>query len=166
MDVTFMPNLASLITRLKIDHPKLSFQPAEDFRWSPDEQTVFVNAELRDAYAFCLHEVSHAILGHSLYHHDIELVQLERDAWEYAKTVLAPQYDLAINDELIQDNLDTYRDWLHARSTCPSCSATGVQSRGKEYTCFACGQHWRSNEARTCGLKRYTSNSGKKQIPA
>lgn len=154
MDVTTMASLSSLINQLKKDYPHLSFTSADEFRWSSLEQTVYIASHSLDSPAFCLHEVSHAILEHENYRHDIDLLKLERDAWIFATTTLAPKYNVTITDEVIQDNLDTYRDWLHARSTCPHCSATGIQQKTRQYRCIACGQIWNVNEARLCRLKR------------
>lgn len=149
-----MPSLSSLISRLKKDYPHLVFTPAEEFRWSPTEQTVYIASYSLDSPAFCLHEVSHALLGHEKYQHDIDLLKFERDAWAFASNTLGPRYGITITDEVIQDNLDTYRDWLHARSTCPHCSATGIQQKSQQYHCVACGQTWKVNEARLCRLRR------------
>lgn len=150
-----MASLASLIKKLKKDYPQLAFTFASDFRWSSSNQTVYIAAHAIDSAAFCLHEVSHAILNHENYRHDIDLLKFERDAWEYAKHELAPRYGITITEQTIQENLDTYRDWLHARSTCPACRATGIQSGAHQYRCIACGQVWKVNEARLCALKRY-----------
>lgn len=81
---------------------------------------------------------------------------MERDAWNRAKTQLGPQYAVDIKDSAIEQALDSYRDWLHARSTCPNCTATGFQTKKQHYSCLACGEKWRVNEARLCGLKRYS----------
>jgi IrrE N-terminal-like domain len=151
MDATFM----HLLTRLRTDHPQLRFVLSNGFRWSPEVKTIFIAKDLAHAEAFCLHELSHAILGHNKYERDIGLLRLERDAWEYAKDRLAKFYEVPISDELIQDSLNTYREWLHARSLCPSCAATGIQTNMASYHCIACDQTWRVNEARMCGLKRY-----------
>jgi hypothetical protein len=119
------------------------------------------NNELKDAIngrqtkeVFLLHELGHATLGHSDYNKDIELLSLERAAWDQAE-LLAQQYNLSINENLIEDHLDTYRDWLHSRSLCPQCSFTGLQTGNAQYSCPACHAKWRVNQARTCGLKRY-----------
>ncbi len=156
-----MPSTSSLISRLAADYPKFSFEIADQFRWSAEKRTVFINAKAPHSAAFSLHELSHAVLDHQDYYHDIDLLKLERDAWEYAKNSLAHQYDVEINDTIIQDNLDTYRDWLHSRSTCPHCKATGLQTASKQYKCVACGHEWRVNEARICALRRYSSQTQK-----
>jgi hypothetical protein len=152
-----MPSATSLITRLSTDYPNVSFVPSDHFRWSATDHTVFIDVDAMHADAFCLHEVSHAILDHREYNRDIDLVKLERDAWEHVATTLAKKYEVKISEDIIQDNLDTYRDWLHARSTCPTCQATGVQATPSEYRCIACKETWHVNEARICALRRYTN---------
>lgn len=149
-----MPLITSLVAKLTADFPAFHFTPASEFRWSPDEQAIFYDASSKDA-ASLLHELSHAALGHASFTRDIGLLELERAAWQHATEVLAPAYGVVISEDQIEDALDTYRDWLHARSTCPSCGATGLQTKKNEYKCLACLAKWRVNDARVCGLRRY-----------
>jgi hypothetical protein len=146
-----MPSTKTLLNKLTTDYPHFHFTESDDSYWDPSARTVFYTVDDPEQL---LHELSHALLGHSGYTRDIELIGMERDAWEKARS-LAPSYQVAINDDSVQDHLDTYRDWLHNRSTCPSCKATGRQTTKDTYHCDACGQDWRVNEARMCGLKRY-----------
>lgn len=145
-----------LIDRLKSDFPAFHFEISDKFLWSANRQTIYVNTDVSYSTEFTLHELSHALLSHEGYRTDIDLIKLERDAWEYARTHLAPRYDYVIEEEIIQDNLDTYRDWLHARSKCPECATTGLQTRSRYYTCLSCRHSWRVNEARLCALRRYS----------
>ncbi|MBC7868964.1 hypothetical protein H7X69_02175 [Candidatus Saccharibacteria bacterium] len=152
MDVIIMPSTASLIPQLKATYPQFAFKLAESFLWSPSKQTVYYTTDDAD-YGFLLHELSHGLLGHADYSRDIELIAMERDAWDKALEI-AKDYTVTINDDLIQSTLDTYRDWLHARSTCPRCKAVGLQIKKQTYTCPACRHPWRVNEARICALRR------------
>ncbi len=144
-----------LLDQLKADFPELTFVADDDFKWSPQTKTVFFAANDAHFPARLLHEVAHAALEHSDYSRDIELIAIERDAWHYTQTVLAPKYQVTLTDDEVQDDMDTYRDWLHARSTCPTCSATGLQTDKKTYRCVACHQTWDVNEALVCNLRRY-----------
>ena len=153
-----MLSTTSLLPKLRTNHPDLTFTSGDDFRWSPDSQTVYFIPDSPDV-ATLLHELAHAVLGHADYTRDITLLGMEQDAWQYAVETIAPTYDLEIDDETVQTALDTYRDWLHARSLCPNCGATGLQTKKREYKCPACGQHWRVNEARLCALRRYKLNT-------
>ncbi len=132
----------------------ISFQPGDDFSWNPKRLCITYSPKHPDGSQLLLHELGHATLGHSDYNKDIELLSLERAAWDQAE-LLAQQYNLSINENLIEDHLDTYRDWLHSRSLCPQCSFTGLQTGNAQYSCPACHAKWRVNQARTCGLKRY-----------
>lgn len=154
-----MPLNTPLHKRISEAYPDLHFVTSEEFRWSPNDQTIHYDESDPQGDERLLHELAHALLGHSKYERDIELIALERDAWHHAKTVLALEFDASIDSNTIEDDLDTYRDWLHARSTCPNCRANGIQTATKEYTCVACQTIWRVNEAISCGLKRYTKNA-------
>ncbi len=132
----------------------ISLQQSDNFYWDPAANTVFYNPNAQNASLFLLHELGHALLGHGAYNTDIELIGMERAAWERAKQ-LCHQYGIAAQSDIVQDSLDTYRDWLHARSLCPHCGATGVQAGAQSYQCFNCNTTWRVNEARTCALRRY-----------
>ncbi len=151
-----MQSMRSLAKRLQKDFPDFRFVTSTEFWWSAREQTIHYDSSASHANTFLLHELSHAILGHRAYLYDIDLIKLERDAWEYAKTKLGDSYKVVIDDSVIQDNLDTYREWLHARSTCPECEATGLQTKQQHYRCLDCGHMWRVNEARLCSLRRYS----------
>lgn len=151
-----MHSINSLLNRLRGDYPEFSFEPTEEFWWSTKKQTIYFDPKAMHSDAFCLHELSHGLLNHKGYEYDIDLIKLERDAWEYAKSTLAPTYNITIDEEIIQDNLNTYRTWLHTRSTCPECETTGLQTNEQYYRCLGCGHTWRANEARICALRRYT----------
>jgi ribosomal protein L37AE/L43A len=139
-----------LVAKLARDFPKLSFEKSERDAWRPTEKTVFYT----DNTAKLLHELGHALLGHTDFVQDIELIHLERDAWEKARE-LALTYGVKITGDVVETAMDDYRDWLHARSLCPECGQTGVQSRADlSYSCLNCGARWTANDARTCGLKR------------
>ena len=159
MDATTTPLTPSLIQTLKSAHPSLTFTTGDGFLWSPSKQTVFYNPSDPHAAALLLHELAHALLDHRSYQRDVELLAMETAAWETAQAYTAehPELHIAINETVVQDHLDTYRDWLHARSTCPQCTATGYQTAQKNYACPACTHTWRVNEARVCSLRRYAT---------
>lgn len=145
----------SLLKTLRQDFEAITFVPAEEFRWSPADQTVYYDENHPNRHALLLHELAHGILGHHTYERDVHLVGLEMEAWEKARN-LASTYSIPINEDSLQDHLDTYREWLHARSSCPDCSANGHQVEKARYRCLACSTDWRVNEARVCALRRYT----------
>lgn len=152
-----MPSILSLIQKLKSDFPDIQIEKGDDFHWSFKDSTVtYTDNDNKTLPAHLLHEMAHAILGHKAYQRDIQLLGFERDAWAYAKETLSPRYGQRIADEIIKASLDSYRDWLHARSTCPKCSSTGVEIKKAIYGCPVCSGQWRVNEARLCGLRRHS----------
>lgn len=130
------------------------FTQNKAFMWSPAKMTIIHPPllSLSDTWSL-LHEISHAELNHHDYKLDVELVGLEAAAWEYARATLAPRYTLVIDDDFIQNHLDTYRQWLHKRSSCPQCGQNGLQTQNT-YRCINCRCSWRANGARMCALKR------------
>lgn len=149
-----MPSTLLLLDKLKTDNPNFTFVDGDTFLWVPETRTIFYDESSADGDALLLHEVSHGLLGHQEYKRDVELLAIEAAAWDKAK-LLAENYHSPIDEAVAEDHLDTYRDWLHARSTCPECTATGYQSGNEIYSCPACTTQWRVNEARVCELRRY-----------
>lgn len=143
----------ALSAQIIADFPAYTFSEGADFHWSPTQKTVFYPQlnSLQDIWSL-LHEIAHGELAHSSYGLDIELVGMEVAAWEYA-TGLAANYGLKIDEDYLQDHLDTYRHWLHERSTCPECGQSGLQTKNT-YSCINCRCLWRANEARMCNLRR------------
>lgn len=150
-----MPSTALIISRLKKDYPQFLFKESARFSWSPTDKTIYyLDKNSNNDYYYLFHELSHALLAHANYNYDVELIAMECRAWDTAMD-LADKYNLKIEETAIQSTLDTYRDWLHERSTCPECKATGVQTGKYTYKCLACNYRWRVNEARICALRRY-----------
>lgn len=155
MAATTTPSISSLVASLRAAYPAIRLQPDTPCRWSPPDMTVYYDpADTPESQAVLLHEMGHALLDHADFSRDIELLAMERAAWQHATTVLAPALGVAIDQDLIQTHLDSYRDWLHERSACPRCQQTGLQSKRKTYSCLNCRSSWRVNDARQCGLKR------------
>lgn len=132
-------------------YPDIKFLAGAVNKWQPQEKTILYTEPVDFAIVF--HEISHAILKHDDYSRDIELLRKERDAWKKAQQeARSVGYD--IDTDIIEDHLDTYRDWLHSRSTCPNCSTNGVEIEKQIYRCLECNQQWKVNDARNCQLKR------------
>ncbi len=149
-----MASISSLVARLKTDYPQFRFVSGDDFRWQPDTATISYST-VHGSAAELLHELAHAKADHRDFSHDVRLIEMERDAWQLARSELAPRYQTSIDDDTVEAALDTYRDWLHARSLCPNCKATGIQAGRTQYRCLACLASWRVNDARHCALRRY-----------
>jgi hypothetical protein len=149
-----MPSTTSLINSLGADFPQFIFKKSSRFLWSHSENTIYYT-DKQDDFRFLFHELSHALLNHADYKRDIELVAMECEAWDKAKEI-ALSYGVIIDDDYTRSNLDTYRDWMHERSCCPNCTASGMQTNKQNYRCLACSHCWHVNDARTCALRRYS----------
>ena len=147
--------MKDILKKLKKDFPDIAFVSSERFYWSPKDSTVYYDKTKQDTAGewALVHELSHGILGHKTYHTDFELLQLEVDAWDKAKEV-AHTYGITINEDHVQDCLDTYRDWLHARSKCPACGDHGLQERSGDYECINCNTSWHVSTERFCRAYR------------
>jgi hypothetical protein len=150
----------TLISKLRRDFKEFSFKKDTVYKWSPGTKTVHFRPlrQPEDAWTL-LHELAHGILGHFTFKRDIELVGKEVEAWEYAAVTLSPKYGFVIPPSVIEEELETYRDWLHNRSICPDCSSNGIQTKTDTYQCLNCRCLWRVNDARTCELRRYKLSS-------
>jgi hypothetical protein len=139
----------TFISRLKKDFPEFSFQPGPQDHWSPKSKTIIYKspASLKETQYSLLHELAHAQLDHTTYHNDFELLKLESLAWELAAK-LGKKYGVKITQDHIQDCLDTYRDWLHARSQCPTCGVHVLQKDPYHYHCFNCHTEWKVTSGR------------------
>ncbi len=155
MDATIMPSITSLVKQLAADYASLVFCTSHEFSWSPHTSTVYYDPSGEYAQQKLLHELAHALLGHKGYTRDVQLLAIERDAWHYARTRLAKKYNVPISEDVAESLLDSYRDWLHMRSCCPSCELNGVQTAKNRYECLACTGAWHVNEAKACALRRY-----------
>lgn len=150
--------MKKLLDHLTQDFPAVTFVAGDDFEWQPKENSVIYDLSDPSFEARLLHELGHAQLHHEQYERDIDLIAMERDAWQHARMELGPKYGVAVSGDTIHNDMDTYRDWLHERSTCPKCSSSGIETKKLLYRCVTCAHQWRVNEARTCALRRYDIN--------
>lgn len=153
-----MPSIDLAYEQLINDFNDIDFVTGDDFYWSPmDKVITHPMIDSVNNFNLLLHEVGHAKLNHCEYPRDIALIDMERQAWECAVSDLAPRYShsLAMDDDVVQDALDSYRNWLHARSSCPDCQAIGIEVSTLHYSCLVCQSNWRVNEAKVCQLRRF-----------
>jgi len=144
-----MAEYSDFIKQIRRDYPSLKFQKGPQEHWSPRTNTITYNPKqpLRDLRYSVLHELAHAQLDHTTYSSDFELLKLESLAWAEAARI-GRRYDVRISSDHIQNCLDTYRDWLHRRSTCPTCGAHALQKDANHYQCFNCQRVWRVSSGR------------------
>lgn len=145
----------SVVDTLKKDFPELGFISNTSFYWSPGNRSIYYDSTDNSLEAIwkLLHETSHGLLHHESYATDFDLLLLEVAAWQKAAK-LGDHYGFSVDEEHIEDCLDSYRDWLHARSTCPTCLANGLQTSKSRYECLNCPTTWQVSRSRFCRAYR------------
>lgn len=126
----------NLLDRIKKDYPELSFKNGKKFTFRPPK-TIIIGPSEPKMELLLLHELGHALLHHEDYKTHVDRLKMESDAWEKAKE-LSLKYDVEFDDDLMQTELDTYRDWLYKKSRCPICGLTRFQTPDFKYHCPRC----------------------------
>lgn len=170
MVVMIMPNSttpkpSSILRQIQSDYPEIKFVEATQFSWHAGSQLVSyktLNADDIPGIWALLHELGHALLGHTDFETDIELLKIEVDAWRRAHKIAA-KYEVKIDEDYIQNCLDSYRDWLHLRSTCPTCYERSPQIDKRTYRCLNCRTEWHVSRSRLCRPYRRQNKSSVKQ---
>lgn len=133
---------AALLERLSKDFRWLNWRPSKRFAWRAPRTITYErpkNEQINDFWwqNRLLHELGHAVLGHFEFKTDLERLKMEREAWEKARE-FCQKYRVKFDEDLMETELDTYRDWLHQRSCCPKCGLTRFQEVGGRYFCPGC----------------------------
>lgn len=126
------------LERIICDFPDYKFRFGQKFAFRPPRTIVIGPSEPFSELLF-LHELGHAILKHKDFRMDVTRIKMENSAWEEAKK-LALKYKIKVDEEIIQSELDTYRDWLHKKSRCPDCGLTRFQTPDGQYHCPRCSE--------------------------
>ncbi len=136
--------MEALLKKLKTDFPEFNFISGRKFAFRPPRTIVLGPEEdtgektgAKTMKLLLLHEIGHAILKHQDFRMDAERLKMELAAWEKARE-LAKNYGVEFDDELMEMELDSYRDWLHQRSQCSKCGLTRYQTPDGEYHCPRC----------------------------
>jgi len=140
-----------IIIALQLIYPKVVFANGDQFSWSAQTKTITYSQTSdtsSDTWSL-LHEVGHATLEHSDFETDIDLLLKESAAWEVAQQ-LGVKYKTVVPQYYIDNCLDSYRDWLNKRSTCPYCGSQGLQTSIKVYMCINCNRPWCVTQNRLC----------------
>lgn len=130
--------ITDFFVQLMSDFPKLKFVFGNKFSFRPP-RTIVIGPSEPFVRLLTLHEVGHAICGHRRFRMDVERLKMENQAWDEARK-LAISYGVAVDENLIQGELDTYRDWLHQKSRCPKCGLTRFQTPDSRYHCPRCDE--------------------------
>ncbi|MYB40112.1 hypothetical protein F4X86_02450 [Candidatus Saccharibacteria bacterium] len=146
----------NFLQQLQQDFGDITFVKGRANSWSPQAKEIHYSRPI-SKYSL-LHELGHALEGHVTYKLDIQLLKLEADAWQKASEI-AGRYGLEIPQKYINDCMDTYKDWLLARSKCPDCGLVGLQSpKTLAYSCCNCPLHWSVPLETRCLVRRIRKN--------
>ncbi len=125
-----------LIEKLKVEYPELRFKEGQKFAFRPPK-TIVIGPREEASDLLLLHEVGHAILGHRNFKTDVERLKMEVAAWGKAQE-LATIYEVKWDEDVAQEELETYRGWLHQKSRCPVCGLTRFETPDGRYHCPRC----------------------------
>ena len=152
---------ATFLAKIKSDYPELNLKKGKRFAFRPphtitytDSLTSLEKPILKTASshaasdtdvnfsknALCLlflHELGHFLIKKNTFKTEIGRLKIEVLAWEKAKS-LCPRYQVKIDEDLIERELDTYRDWLHTKSTCRNCGLTRFETPDGVFHCPRC----------------------------
>lgn len=151
-------NFLAVLSQVKRDFPDVTFSQAQSFYWSADTRTIHYCSSSNNPVWSLFHELGHMTHDHTSYSSDIRLVSIEVEAWD-AATTLAEKYSISIDEDYIQDCLDSYRKWQHDRSKCPKCLMAGLEIKNGNYKCFNCQNQWKVTPNRFCRAYRQTKKS-------
>ena len=126
----------AFLGQIQEDFSEFRFVSGKKFAFRPPK-TIVLGPPEPFSELLTLHEVSHAILKHKAFRVDVERLKMENEAWSKARE-LAGRYGIEVNEDIIQDELDTYRDWLHTKSRCKKCGLTCYQTLDGTYHCPRC----------------------------
>lgn len=129
-------NSYAFLSLLAKDYPTFSFRigPRSHFHYP---RTIVVSPDESHFSLVALHELAHALLKHQNFSTDVKRLKMESAAWELAKN-LAEKYQVPLDEDFIESELDSYRDWLHSRSKCPICGLTRFETPDQKYHCPLC----------------------------
>lgn len=124
-----------LIDCLEQDYPELRFREGKKFLFRPPKTIVLGSEKPFDL--LLLHEVGHYLCGHVSFNTEPERLRCECEAWEKARE-LCDRYNVEYDEEIVQQELDSYRNWLDKKSRCPSCGLTRFQTPDGAFHCPRC----------------------------
>ncbi len=125
-----------LLNTLQSDFPDFIFERGDRFMFRPPNKIFIGPTEPHDSLLM-MHELGHALCHHRDFGTDAIRLKMEREAWECAKKICSA-YDIYYDEDVVERELDTYRDWLDKKSRCPSCGLTRFQTPDGAYHCPRC----------------------------
>lgn len=144
---TIPKNARAFLFELMNEYNQFSWQFGNRFKFrAPKTITIDQNGTYPHQYfaLLTLHELGHALSNHKDYNIDVERLKAESEAWQHAKTLIKTHekwqkdYKISWDEDFAENELDSYRDWLHKKSKCKNCGLTMFQTDDKKYHCPNC----------------------------
>lgn len=133
--------MGDLITSLKQDFPDFYFTYGKRFSFRPPKTIVIGPDEGEKTPMLLFHELGHALSHQYSYKTAVERLKIESIAWSEGKKAYQNYHSLPPwDDDFVEENLDTYRDWLHTKSKCKACGLTMFQNQDGTWECPYCSQ--------------------------
>ncbi len=145
-DTNIPENAHAFLLELKDEYPEFSWRLGGRFKYKP-EKTIFIDGiepiPMPYFALLTLHELGHALSHHIDYKTDVERLRIESEAWQRAKHELEAHskwqaYGIEYDEDFVEGELDSYRDWLHQKSKCKKCGLTRYQTVDGIYHCPGC----------------------------
>lgn len=124
------------VQELKKIYPNVIFRSGSRFRFHPPK-TIYYVSSAENFKLLILHELGHALINKNDYKTDIERLKIEQKAWTKAKEITI-SLNLDFDESFAEQKLDSYRDWLHKKSTCKKCGLTRFETPDGVYHCPHC----------------------------
>ena len=125
---------AATVQQIITDHPQFRFRRGPKFAFHPPK-TIILGPPEPKYTLLALH--GHALCKHHHASTHVQRLKIESEAW-YAAKRLCLSYGISYDEDFAEDQLDTYRDWLHTKSACPTCRLTRFQTPDGKYQCPRC----------------------------
>ncbi|MBQ2660046.1 hypothetical protein IJF86_01320 [Candidatus Saccharibacteria bacterium] len=131
-----MENFTNLLEKVKQSYPNFTYKTGAKFAFRPPK-TIIIGPYEPHSELVLLHELGHAIINKNSFKTDVERLKIESIAWEKAKS-LCQEFNQEFDSDFAESELDSYRDWLHQKSTCKKCGLTRFETTDGKYHCPHC----------------------------
>lgn len=135
---------AAAVRRLMAHYPEVRWAEASRFSFRPPRMVRLGRAQPHYAM-LAAHEVGHCLMGHRDFRTEVGRLRMESEAWERAHAVWSElrleERGAIWDEEFVEDQLDTYREWLHSKSLCPRCGQVRFQTVDGAFHCLFCGEY-------------------------
>ena len=125
-----------LLQKIMTKYSDFAYHTGSKFTFRPPKTIILGPFEPHYSLLFC-HELGHALSGEDHFDTDVERLKIERLAWDKAQE-LCTEFHIPYDEEFVEEQLDSYRDWLHSKSKCPQCGLTRYQTKNGQYHCPHC----------------------------